>query len=502
VDGRGCTVPIRRVYYSAALTTGKSRSARMKILTRYLMRAHLGPFLFSFFALTGVILINTLARRLADLAGKGLPPRVILEFFALALPATIALTFPMAVLVAVLFTFSNLTAENEITALKASGVDLRRMLAPLLVAAGVITGGMIVFNDRVLPESNHRWSQLIIDIGRKTPTFFLEEQTINRITPQSGGKVYFLRAARIEQGTNRMWDVQMYDVSNPSTLNSVYADSGRAAFSGNGTDMILQLYDGHTREMSTGEPGTFRRVYFQKQVFGVPDVGNQLQRNDRPDGYRGDREMTIGMLQAQIDTLSRQRAEEQKTLRQNALDDLEFALTGKDPQTDVPGESGVVDLESGMEPEMQAAIEAERRNLLIRTRRTADVLANQGRQVGQLEESMRNYLVEIHKKYSIAVASLVFVIVGAPLALRFGGGGIGMVIATSMAVFSLYYVGLIGGESLAGRGIVTPVFAMWIMNGVMTVLGLFGLATMGRETSTSRSSAWDQLLQALRRGRP
>jgi lipopolysaccharide export system permease protein len=474
----------------------------MKILTRYLMRAHLGPFLFAFFALTGVILINTLARRLADLAGKGLPPRVILEFFVLALPATIALTFPMAVLVAVLFTFSNLTAENEITALKASGVDLRRMLAPLLVAAGAITAMMIVFNDRVLPEANHRWSQLIIDIGRKTPTFLLEEQTLNRITPQSGGKVYYLRAGRIEQGTNRMWDVQMFDVSNPSTLHTVYADSGRAMFSGNGTDMILQLYDGHTREVSSGEPGTFRRVYFQKQVFGVPDVGNQLQRNDRPDGYRGDREMTIGMLQAQIDTLSRQRAEETKTLRQGALEDLEFALTGKDPQRDVPGPAGAVGApdapDAAMEPEMAAAIEADRRNLRTRTRRTADMLANTGRQVGQLDESMRNYLVEIHKKYSIAVASLVFVIVGAPLALRFGGGGIGMVIATSMAVFSLYYVGLIGGESLAGRGIVTPVFAMWIMNALMTVLGVFGLATMGRETSTARSSAWDQLLQAVR----
>jgi lipopolysaccharide export system permease protein len=479
----------------------------MKILTRYLMRAHLGPFLFSFFALTGVILINTLARRLADLAGKGLPPRVIAEFFVLALPATVALTFPMAVLVAVLFTFSNLTAENEITALKANGVDLRRMLAPLLVAAGMITAGMIVFNDRVLPEANHRWSQLIIDIGRKTPTFLLEEQTLNRISPQSGGKVYYLRAARIEPGTNRMWDVSMFDVSNPATVHTVFADSGRAMFSGNGTDMILQLYDGHTREVSSAEPETFRRVYFQKQVFGVPDVGNQLQRNDRPDGYRGDREMTIGMLQAQIDTLSRQRADEVRDLRTNALADLDFALTGRE-EADT-ARSG----DPNMEPEMALAMDAERRNLRTRTRRTADMLANARRQVAQLEESMRNYLVEIHKKYSIAVASLVFVIVGAPLALRFGGGGIGMVIATSMAVFSLYYVGLIGGESLAGRGVVSPVFAMWIMNGLMTVLGLFGLATMGRETSTARSSVWDTLLQTvrdafaaplarLRRGRP
>lgn len=457
----------------------------MKILTRYLIRAHLGPFLFAFFALTGVILINTLARRLADLAGKGLPPRVIAEFFILALPATLALTFPMAVLAAVLYTFSTLTAENEITALKASGVDLRRLLAPILVLATLLTGVMIWFNDQVLPESNHRWSQLIVDIGRKTPTFLLEEQTLNRIAPQSGGKVYYLRAARIEPGTNRMWDVQIFDVSDPGTLHTVFADSGRASFSGNGTDMMLQLFDGHTREVAAGQPETFRRIYFQKQVFGIPDIGNQLQRNDRPDGFRGDREMTIGMLQAQIDTISRQRADEARNLRQAALADLEFALAGGRGA----GAAGVEGVE---------ALPIEEGNVRTRTRRTADMLTNAQRQLGQLDESIRNFSVEIHKKYSIAVASLVFVIVGAPLALRFGGGGIGMVIGTSMLVFSLYYVGLIGGESLAGRGIVTPIFAMWVMNAVMTVLGLIGLATMGRETSTARSSVWDTVRQALR----
>jgi lipopolysaccharide export system permease protein len=460
----------------------------MNILTRYLMRAHVGPFLFSFFALTGVILINTLARRLADLAGKGLPPRVIAEFFVLALPATLALTFPMAVLVAVLYTFSSLTAENEITALKASGVDLRRLLAPLLVFAAILTVVMIWFNDRVLPEANHRWSQLIVDISRKTPTFLMEEQTLNRISPQSGGKVYYLRAARIEPGTNRMWDVSIFDVSEPGTMHTVFADSGRAMFSANGSDMLLQLYDGHTREVSAAEPATFRRIYFKKQVFGIPDIANQLQRNDRPDGFRGDREMTIGMLQAQIDTLRQQRREQLRSLRETAVADLDFALLGRD--TTAAPAAGTVTEQSGMV--------VDEAGVRVRTRRTADVLTNAQRQLAQLDESIRNFSVEIHKKYSIAVASLVFVIVGAPLALRFGGGGIGMVIATSMAVFSLYYVGLIGGESLAGRGIVSPVFAMWIMNGVMMVLGVFGVATMGRETSTARSSVWDTLLQALR----
>ena len=178
-------------------------------------------------------------------------------------------------------------------------------------------------------------------------------------------------------------------------------------FSANGTDMIMQLYDGHTREVASDAPASFRRVYFQRQVFGIPGISNQLTRNDRPDGYRGDREMTVGMLQAQIDTLARQRRDAVKELRQTALADLEFAVTGKAP----PLAAGAPVADAYM-PESTVA---------SRTRRTADALANLRRQVEQVEESMRNYEVEIHKKYSIALASLVFVVVGAPLALRFGG---------------------------------------------------------------------------------
>src|SRR5688572_15965767 len=111
----------------------------MKVVTRYLLRSHLAPFAFAFVALTGVILINTVARELAGLAGKGLPMSVVVEFFVLSLPANIALTLPMAVLVAVLHAFSTLAADNEITALRASGVDLRKATLPLIWTAAIIT---------------------------------------------------------------------------------------------------------------------------------------------------------------------------------------------------------------------------------------------------------------------------------------------------------------------------------------------------------------------------
>src|SRR5215218_7060506 len=301
----------------------------MKILTRYLLRAHVGPFFFAFIALTGVVLINTLARRLAELAGKGLPMRAIAEFFVYALPATVALTFPMAVLVAILYTFATFTAENEITAMKAGGLDLKRLLLPLLAVAGVITGGMVVFNDRVLPESNHRWSQLFVDIARKTPTVALEPQTINKLSAQTNStQTYYLRAARIDPATNKLFDVSIYDVSNPSTIRSIFADSGVAQFNVSRTDMVLTLWHGHMREVPLQDPKTFRKMNFDQQRFGIPGIGTSFNLGNQNESYRGDREMTIGMLQARIDTLARQRRDTRARARTLAQGDLGFALSG------------------------------------------------------------------------------------------------------------------------------------------------------------------------------
>lgn len=450
----------------------------MKIFTRYLLRAHLGPFLFAFCALTGVVLINTLVRRLADLAGKGLPTRIVLEFFVLALPATVALTFPMAVLVAVLYTWSQFTTENEITALKASGVDLKRLLLPLLVVAVGLAGFMVWFNDRVLPEANYRWSQLFLDIARKTPTLSLSPQTINRIQPGAGTATYYLRAARLDPGTNRMWDVVIFDMSNPNLARTIFADSGRTMLNAAQTDMVIRLYDGHVREMRYDQPQEFTRIGFREQWFGIPGVGNVLDVTRDGAGHRGDREMTIAMLQQRIDTLRVERGAVLKAMRDAATRDVELAVSGTLPDV---GSAAL-------------AMEGTPRD---RARRTADELDGFGRRLGDLQRQIREMEVEIQKKYSIAFASLVFVIVGAPLALRFGGGGIGMVIATSLVIFSLYYVGLIGGESLADRGVVTPVAAMWVMNGAMTVVGLLGLLAMGRETATGRSGPLETLKQAL-----
>jgi lipopolysaccharide export system permease protein len=446
----------------------------MKVLTRYLLRAHLGPFLFAFGALTGVILINTLARQLADLAGKGLPMDVVLQFFVLSLPSNIALTLPMAVLVSVLYTFSQLTAENEIMALKASGIDLRRLVLPLLLVAGLIAGGMIWFNDRVLPESNHQWRQLMGDIARKSPLFTLREQRLNMIRTGDGMSRYYLRAAQIDPTTNRLRDVSIFDVSDPRIGRTIYADSGTMAFNTTRTDLLLTLYNGHLRELNFSEPAQFQRVVFREQVLRMEGVGNELERQTGSD-FRGDREMTIAMMGARVDTLRAELARVRAEAVSTAATDLGRAL----------GSTAAAD--SVADP-LPGGI-AEAGTLLEGTREAAQRLRTAADRTSSLERQIREFRVEVQKKYSIAAATLVFVLIGMPLALRFPQGGIGMVIAVSLGVFALYYVGLIGGETLADSGYVSPAGAMWAMNALFGVLGLVGLLRMGREQRTARGGS-------------
>lgn len=471
----------------------------MRILTRYLLRVHIAPFLFALTVLTGLLFINTVARRFDALAGKGLPRVIIAEALALSLPHILALTLPMAVLVAVLYAFSQLTAENEVSALKASGVNLMRILGPLIVAGVAVALLMVWFNDRILPEMNHRLKNLMSDIGRKSPTLTLKEQVINPIRPTQDLRTqYFLRAARIDPVTNHLADVVIYDLSLGQKMRSIYADSGTMAWNAGRTNMLLTLYDGYVFEVDTYDPRQFQHLGFTVHEQVLEGLGDELTRVN--ESYRSDREMSLAMLAARIDTARAERdslgveagKRNEYTVRQALAGPVD--LVGQDPTPRLPPSAGggrYVDL---VDPATGGEWAAE--DLVIR--RSAlelQVLRNQheGRQL-----EMNRYTVEYHKKFAIPVACIVFVLVGAPIAVRFPRGGAGMVIAISLTIFAIYYMSLIGGESLGDRGIIPAWWGPWAPNLIFGLLGVWGVSRIGRETATTRGGGWDDLWFTLR----
>ena len=116
----------------------------------------------------------------------------------------------------------------------------------------------------------------------------------------------------------------------------------------------------------------------------------------------------------------------------------------------------------------------------------------------QAEQRRSNeFKVEYHKKFAIPFACIVFVLIGAPLAVRFPRGGPGMVIAISLLIFGIYYMSLIGGESLGDKGSIKPFWGPWAPNLLFLLLSIWGLAKMGRETATTRGGGWSDLLSTV-----
>lgn len=509
----------------------------MKILSRYVLKEHLGPLTFALTALTSLLLLNYIAKRFGELVGKGLPWTAIAEFFVLSIPFTIELTLPMAVLVATLHAFSRLASENEVTALKASGVSLVRVMTPVLIAAAGVTVFMLTFNDQVVPRANHTLAVLQSDIAQKKPTFALREQVINEVTP---GKL-FLRANHLDEGSNRMREVTIYDLSDPARRRTIYADSGNIVLARNQSDLVMTLYHGTMQDVPTNDPAQLQRLFFNTDLVTVKGVANQFQQSQQSQS-KGNREMSVCEMQREV---ARARTD-YMSARKEFLHGLALArekgvkldpsVTSTD--TRAPSRVSLGSLYCGMlhamgvrslgaqtpRPQVQqpptpaparapkpadAPVEqpsprpmlskpmgpAPSSGLLSMTPSTIEIarlrLADAKSQIDSNE-------VEIHKKFAIAVACFVFVMLGAPIALRFPRGGVGLTIGASLFVFALYYIGLTAGASLATQGILPAWVAMWAADVIFFAVALYLLRKMGTEGTTSRGGEMSETLDRLR----
>jgi lipopolysaccharide export system permease protein len=543
----------------------------VKILSKYVLKEHTGPLVFALAALTSLLLLNYVAKQFGALVGKGLPWTAILEFFGLSIPFTVATTLPMAVLISTLYAFSRLAAENEITALKASGVGMTTVMYPALGAATIIAILMIGFNDQILSRANHQLAVLQTDIARTKPTFALREQVINPVSP---GRLY-VRTGHIDRATNRMREVTIYDLGDPSKGRTIYATSGLLGFSANGSDLVMTLFDGWMQEVSSTDPGQLTRLFFRRNQFIVKGVGSKFENSDNVD-YKGPREKTICEMQQDYKAATGGVERARNELSRLLVNSVHFATTGVSLQAQeaarnnagagvgpmtATGPAARFDTthartgvtiggaycrflslfgvktaqaaEIAPRPQLSGsrAQRAREREMIEAQRRAQDSARAAGGTSGvgehtfvapsagfaavngnetlgaitsfrdRITESERTrnmFGVEIHKKFSLAVACIVFILIGAPIALRFPRGGVGLVISVSLSVFALYYVGLIAGQSLAENGTLSPFWSMWLANIVFTIVGLFLLSRMGKESGSSRGGDMREMLDMLR----
>ena len=423
----------------------------------------------------------------------------------MSIPLTVALTLPMAVLVATLYAFSRLAAENEITALKASGVSLVSVLQPVLWAALGVTLVMVGFNDQILPRSNHRLSILQRDIAQTKPTFGLREQVINEVIP---GKFY-LRAGHLDEATNLMREVTIYDMGDPTRRRTIYADSGNMSMTRSMTDLELTLYNGNMQDVPSAAPEDLQRLYFDVDLIRIRNVGNQFQKTTS-DSYKSDREMTVCEMQAAQDRARKEyEVARREFLTKRAVavrNGVKMSKEVLNARTSPPWDIGLgraycnaIGFLSVAKLQAQgAATRGPPPSSGITDMSAAPMLEALRLRLNESARIVSSYGVEIHKKFALAVACFVFVLLGAPIALRFPRGGVGLTIGVSLFVFALYYVCLIAGESLGKRGLVAPVVSMWAANVAFALVAVWLLSKIGREARTARGGDMGEMLDAIR----
>jgi lipopolysaccharide export system permease protein len=467
----------------------------MFILERYILRNYIGPFMFSMSVITFVFIMDFIIKYINLFLEKGVRFDIVLQMFVLSLGHMFALIIPMAVLPATLMSFGNLASENEITAMKSSGISLYRLIVPGLVAATMLTVGLIYYNSYVLPETNHALMNLVIDITRKKPTVELEP---NKTIKDFKGYSIFFREKN--DRTGEIQDVRIVKHASkgvyPTTINAV---SGRLKFLAAENVLRFDLVDGEIHELPVrNDLSTYRHTRFKQYTINIKDVDRSLKRSDRK--HRGDREMSVGMMKEKIDDISADidlsNAKIVKTANacmKATFDLLDAGLRAEQFGPRADGDTASADSRGDAPPSRQrivgrtggggtkqSASTQARNEYVTRQEIETQIGTNQS-----YSRQINRYNVEIQKKYSIPFACIIFVLIGSPIAIRTGKSGMNMAIGLSILFFLVYYICLIGGEKLADRGLLSPVFAMWSPNVLFGVLAVLLLRNAARERTAT-----------------
>ena len=401
--------------------------------------------------------------KIADrLIGKGLSLWIIFKFIVFSLAWMLVLVIPMSVLVSTIMAFGSMSQNNEIAILKASGLSLCKMILTPLLASFIIAALLVQFNNHVYPNTNHAARILLQNISRQKPTLSLVSGVFSQDVQN-----YSILVRNINEKTNELKDILIYDSSNPSVLETITAREGKIYFSKNHKKLIMDLHNGEIHESSIRNRNDYRRLIFKHHQIAM-DAEQFTYQQTSFGNRRGERELGAQDMLVIVDSLSK--------IKQNYINSLDKKL--EDRFLVSSNKTGFVDGE-------------KKRNLkflLLRvTERAKRAESTIKASTQALENNLRTqnkYWVEIHKKYALPVACIIFVLIGAPLGTMMRKGGFGVAAGFSLIFFIIYWFFLIGGEKLSDRGLLSPFWGMWSANIVLGILGIFLVIKAARERVT------------------
>ena len=405
----------------------------MKILSRYILKEHLSPFFLSLLVVTFVLLIDRAIDLMNTIIEKRLDIGTVLQLFGLSLPYMLSLSIPMAVLVATILTFGKLTVDRETIAMKASGINIYSLLGPLFIAAILFICLLVYFNHYFLPNTNHKLKNFSVSIVYYRPMTIIKPKEFTTISDYT---IY------TEENLNdELKNIIVYDRTQANFPRIITAQKGRIVQMDKGNSLQVILQNGEMHNRNEQEKGKYQVTKFETFTVNIRDLAVGMDFGES--GYRSDRELTYNQLVADINN-----KKQELTNQKLEITNLQKRLEELQKQPDDYAKS-------------------------VETRRLSIMKSMAEDQYKEILENLRSLQVEYHKKFALAFAIIIFVMMGVPIGLMTRSSGIGMAFSVSSVIFLIYYIALTGGEQLADRALMSPFLSMWITNIIFFIIGLW-----------------------------
>ncbi len=458
---------------------------RVKRLYTFMLQSFVPLLVMTFFICLFIVLMQFLWRYIDDLVGKGLGFSVILELFFYAALTMVPMALPLAILLASLMTFGNLGERFELTAMKAGGVSLLKTMRPLIILMGFIATGAFFFQNNVLPVAQTKMWTLLFSMRQKSPELDIPEGVFYDQIPGVN-----LFVDHKDRETGMLYDMTIYDVSRGfDNARIILADSGKLISAEDKTHLLLSLYTGeqfeNLREQTAG--GKSRNQPYRRETFNRKDIlisfdnnFNRMDESNMRNQYVG---KNITELRATIDSVSHRvdsvGAIYATGLTQTSYFNLPHTRRAYKNEQWVEEEIPSIKLE---EPIVLDSLFKGRNSAMSKAYITQAV--NKIKRVKQDYEfrsysmeddrrTIRLHAIEMHKKFTLSFACIIFFFIGAPLGAIIRKGGLGTPIVISVFLFIIYYIIDNSGYKMARDAKVVVWQGIWLSSAVLFPVGIF-----------------------------
>ncbi len=480
----------------------------IKKIDSYLLKHFLGLLAMTFMICVFILLMQFVWMHIKDLVGKGVEISVLTEFFVYAVASVVPLALPLAILLASLMTFGNLGEKTELTAMKAAGVSLFRIMRPLTISIMFICGGAFLFSNYVLPVSQVKLWALIFSLRQKSPELEIPQGEF-----YDGIDGYNIYVRQKDPKKGMLYDMMIYDYSEGfQNATVMVADSGQLFFTEDNKHLLLRLYSGESfenldrkqkRATKSEKNIPYRRESFlQKQLL----IDFDMEFNRYNEDVLSDQHVSknVGALVESIDSvqvLAHSRSAEQSAVIVESRYFGRERHSGRVLEDDAVGapDSKVYDLDTLMAnfaPEERYRVASA---ALEKAKTQRDQIDYNALMLDDYQRYIRRHEIELHRKFTLAFACLVFFFIGAPLGAITRKGGLGMPVVISVVMFIIYYIIDNTGYKMA-REALWPCWAgMWLSSMVLLPIGIFLTYKAATDSALFNPEAWMKIFGKVKR---